>query len=234
MANFEALWAYQTEDIKADAIANAIRRSPVRQKLEKTRDLILDRQKQYKQIEVEITAMADRKDIIAQAVEHSEAQLQSLKERFDSNPPQSAEEVKALMAEVSHCRDTIRQYEAEIARIVKESSAHEKQQHVVRVDAANAKKAFDQLKAEYESESQSKKAELDEQRAKAKALASEVDPDLLEEYNTIKKHISPPVARLTHGQCSGCNTSLPSSISRKVKAGELVECETCGRLLIIL
>ena len=51
MDNFEALWAYQTEDIKADAIANAIRRSPVRQKLEKTRDLILDRQKQYKQIE---------------------------------------------------------------------------------------------------------------------------------------------------------------------------------------
>ena len=232
MANFEALWAYQVEDIKADAIANAIRRSPVRQKLEKTRDLILDRQKQYKQIEAEITAMADRKDIIAQAVEHSEAQLQSLKTRFETNPPQTAEEVKSLMAEVSHCRDTIRQYEAEIARIVKESSAHEKQQHVVRVDAANAKKAFDQLKAEYEAESQSKKAELDEQRAKAKSLLSEVDPDLLEEYNTIKKRISPPVARLTHGQCSGCNTSLPSAVLSKIKNGSVVECETCGRMII--
>ena len=232
MANFEALWAFQTEDIKADAIANAIRRSPVRQKLEKTRDLILDRQKQYKQIEVEITAMADRKDIISQAVEHSEAQLQSLKNRFESDPPATAAEVKALMAEVSHCRDTIRQYEAEIARIVKESSAHEKQQYVVRVDAANAKKAFDQLKAEYEAESQSKKAELDEQRAKAKALAGDVDPALLEEYSAIKKHISPPVARLTHGQCSGCNTSLPSAILSKIKNGNLVECETCGRMII--
>ena len=232
MANFEALWAFQTEDIKADAIANAIRRSPVRQKLEKTRDLILDRQKQYKQIEVEITAMADRKDIISQAVEHSEAQLQSLKNRFESDPPATAAEVKALMAEVSHCRDTLRQYEAEIARIVKESSAHEKQQYVVRVDAANAKKAFDQLKAEYEAESQSKKAELDEQRAKAKALAGDVDPALLEEYSAIKKHISPPVARLTHGQCSGCNTSLPSAILSKIKNGNLVECETCGRMII--
>ena len=232
MANFEALWAYQVEDIKADAIANAIRRSPVRQKLEKTRDLILDRQKQYKQIEAEITAMADRKDIIAQAVEHSEAQLQSLKTRFETNPPQTAEEVKSLMAEVSHCRDTIRQYEAEIARIVKESAAHEKQQYVVRVDAANAKKAFDQLKAEYEAESQSKKAELDEQRAKAKSLLSEVDPGLLEEYNTIKKRISPPVARLTHGQCSGCNTSLPSAVLSKIKNGSVVECETCGRMII--
>ena len=232
MENFEALWAYQTEDMKADAIANAIRRSPVRQKLEKTRDLILDRQKQYKQIEVEITAMSDRKDVIAEAVEHSEAQLQMLKTRFETNPPQSAEEVKALMAEVSRCRDTIRQYEAEIARIVKEATAHEKLQKVVRMEAANAKKAFDQLKAEYEEESQSKKAELDEQRAKAKALVDGVDPALLEEYNTIKKRISPPVARLTYGQCSGCNTSHPSAVLSKIKNGSLVECETCGRMII--
>ncbi len=232
MDNFEALWAYQVEDIKADAIANAIRRSPIRQKLEKTRDLILDRQKQYKQIEVEITAMADRKDIIEQAVAHSETQLQALKEKFESDPPQTPEDVKSLMAEVSHCRDTIRQYEAEIARIVKESTSHDKQQKVVRVEAANAKKAFDQLKAEYEEESQSKKAELDEQRAKAKALVDAVDPALLEEYNTIKKHISPPVARLTHGQCSGCNTSLPSAVLSRIKAGNLVECETCGRMII--
>ena len=75
-----------------------------------------NRQKQYKQIEVEITAMADRKDIISQAVEHSEAQLRTLKERFDANPSDTAEDVKALMAEVSDCRDTIRQYEAEIAK----------------------------------------------------------------------------------------------------------------------
>ena len=232
MENFEALWAYQTEDMKADTIANAIRRSPIRQKLKKTRDLILDRQKQYKQIEAEITAMTDRKEIIEQAVAHSETQLLSLKDRFESDPPQSAEDVRALMAEVSHCRDTIRQYEAEIARIVKEATAHEKQQYVVRVEAANAKKAFDQLKAEYETESQSKKAELDAQRAKAKALLDSVDPALLEEYNIIKKHISPPVARLTHGQCSGCNTSLPSAVLSKIKAGGLVECETCGRMII--
>ena len=232
MEKFEALWAYQMEDMKADAIANAIRRSPIRQKLEKTRDLILDRQKQYKQIEVEITAMTDRKDIIEQAVAHSEAQLKALKERFESNPPQTPEDVKTLMTEVSHCRDTIRQYEAEIGRIVRESSAHEKQQKVVRVEAANAKKAFDQLKAEYEAESQSKKTELDEQRARAKSLVDAVDPGLLEEYNTIKKHISPPVARLTHGQCSGCNTSLPSAVLSKIKSGNLVECETCGRMII--
>ena len=232
MDNFEALWAYQTEDIKADAIANAIKRSPTRQKLEKARDFILDRQKKYKQIEEDVSAMVDRKDIIAQAVDRAREQLQILQTRYENEALATPEEVKALLSEVSRCRDTIRQYEAEISRIVKETDSNDKLQRSVRLEAANAKKAFDQLKADYEEESKSKKGELDAQRAKAKELMDQVDPALLEEYETIKKHISPPVARLTHGQCSGCNTSLPSATLSKIKNGALIECETCGRMII--
>ena len=232
MEKYEALWAYQTEDMKADAIANAIKRSPTRQKLEKARDFILDRQKKYKQIEEDVSAMVDRKDIIAQAVDRARDQLQVLQNRYENEPLATPEEVKALLSEVSKCRDTIRQYEAEISRIVKETDANDKLQRNVRLEAANAKKAFDQLKSDYEEESKSKKVELDAQRAKAKELMEQVDPALLEEYETIKKHISPPVARLTHGQCAGCNTSLPSAILSKIKNGALIECETCGRMII--
>ena len=232
MEKYEALWAYQTEDMKADAIANAIKRSPTRQKLEKARDFILDRQKRYKQIEEDVSAMVDRKDIIAQAVDRAREQLQVLQTRYENEALATPEEVKALLSEVSRCRDTIRQYEAEISRIVKETDSNDKLQRSVRLEAANAKKAFDQLKADYEEESKSKKGELDAQRARARELMDQVDPALLEEYETIKKHISPPVARLTHGQCSGCNTSLPSATLSKIKNGALIECETCGRMII--
>ena len=150
MDKFEALWQYQAEDMKADAIASAIKRSPIRQKLEKTRDLILDRQKQYKQIESDTAAMVDRKDIIIQALDHASAQLENLQNRFESDPPQTSEDVRAMLSEVSKCRDTIRQYELEIGRISRESATNDKLQRSVRVEAANAKKSFDQLKSEYE------------------------------------------------------------------------------------
>ena len=176
--------------------------------------------------------MVDRKDIIVQALDHARVQLDQLKNRFESNPPQSADDVRSMISDVSRCRDTIRQYEMEISRISKESAANDKLQRSVRLEAANAKKAFDQLKADYEEESKSVKTELDAQRAKTKELESTVDPALLEEYNTIKRRISPPVARLTYGQCSGCNTSLPSATLAKIKGGNLVECETCGRMII--
>lgn len=232
MEKFEALWAYQAEDIKADSIANEIKRSPIRQQLEKARDFIMDRQKQYKQLEDEITGMADRKDILVHAVEHEEELLRSLESSFEKNPPEDDEALQTMMSDVSQCRDTLRQYESEISHIVNDTTSHEKQLRSVWLEAAKAKQNFDQLKLDYDNESKAKKEALEQQRARVQSLESTVDPDLLSEYNTIKKHISPPVARLMYGQCSGCNTSLPSATLSKIKNGNLVECETCGRMII--
>ena len=232
MEKFDALWNYQSEDIKADQIANEIKRSTTRQRLEKSRDFIVERQKQYKQLEDEIIAMADRKEILVHAVEKEEDQLRALEQSFKSNPPQDDASLQQMLSDVSRCRDTLRQYESEIRHIVNDTGSHEKQLRSVWLDAAKAKQTFDQLKVDYDNESRVKKEELDQQRARVKSLESTVDPDLLSEYLTIKKHITPPVARLAYGQCSGCNTSLPSATLSKIKNGNLVECETCGRMII--
>ena len=232
MEQFDALWAYQTEDMKADTIVNEIKRSPIRQKLEKSRDYIMDRQKQYKQIEDEITGMADRKEILAEAVVKADEQLRNLQSAFESNPPQDEDSLKSMLSDVAKCRETLRQYESEMNRIVQETGSHEKLLQRVRVEAAKAKQTFDQLKVDYENESKAKKEELEQQRARVKSLESTVSAELLAEYETIKKHITPPVARLAYGQCSGCNTSLPSAILSKIKNGAIVECETCGRMII--
>lgn len=232
MDQFDALWAYQTEDIKADAIANEIKRSPTRLKLEKARDFILDRQKQYKQIEDEIASMSDRKEILYDALAKAEEQLAALQSSFDANPPQTQDDIRQMMSQIGKCRDTIRQYESEMKRIVKDASSHDVLSRSVRMEAAKAKQSFDQLKLDYEAESKTKKDELETQRAKVQALVDSVPAVLLEEYKTIKKHITPPIARLVYGQCSGCNTSLPSATLSKIKNGAVIECETCGRMII--
>ena len=82
MEKYEALWAYQTEDMKADAIAAAIRRSPTRQKLEKARDFILDRQKQYKQIEEDIGKLGI--PIIRLETDYNEEDIEQLRIRIEA------------------------------------------------------------------------------------------------------------------------------------------------------
>ncbi len=232
MDKFEALWAFQTEDIKADAIANEIRRSPTRQKLERSRDFIMDRQKQYKQIEDSIAGIADRKDMLEQALSRAIERLEGLKGRMGQVDPEDEDALSVFEREVSETRDQLRSFEKELSQMNVDSANYDRQLRAVRVEAAKAKQAFDQLKVDYENESGARKAELEQQRARVKALEETVDPDLMAEYMAIKKHTTPPVSRLQFGQCSGCNTSLPSATLSKIRNGVLVECETCGRMII--
>ena len=230
--DFEALWNYQTEDLKAEAIATEIKRSPIRMKLEKARDFIMERQKQYKQIEDSISAIADRKDVLIQALENAVDQIESQKDRMASIDPEDEDAVAALKEEVARSREEIRSFELELNRMNSDSTNFDKQLRTVRVDAAKAKQNFDQLKADYEAESKVKKEQLEQQRARARALEGSVEESLMTEYLAIKKHTIPPVVRLQYGQCSGCNTSLPSATLSKIRNGALVECETCGRMII--
>jgi len=233
MDQLTMLWEYQQEDMKAERLANEIKRSPLRQKLEQDRNLYMDKQKQHKQIEEQVAVMADRKDAIRDAIVRCEEQLKGLLERFEAAPPTDLDAVRALMAEVARCKETISSYETEMKRMVKESGDYEQRQRNIRHEAAKLRAEFEQLKAQYEQESPAKKAALDAQRAVAKQKAEGIDAQLMEHYNVIRKHITPPMARLIGDQCGGCNTSQPSALLRKIKSGnEIVECETCGRMII--
>ena len=100
--------------------------------------------------------------------------------------------------------------------------------------AVKAKGEFDKLKVDYDAEYQEKSKELTALKAVAAEKAKGIEQDLMDRYQNIKRRSVPPLAQLYGDQCGGCNMSLPSAVSRKIKAGELVECETCGRLLIVL
>ncbi len=228
------LWEYQVEDMKADKMASDIRRSPLRQKMENDRNQYMERQKQHKQLEEQVAVLADRKDAIRDALARCEDQLKALQTRFETNPPSDLDEVRSLMNEVSKCNETIVNYEREMKRLVHEATTQNQRGMSLRTEAARLRSEFEQLKAQYDKEMPAKKAALDEQRAVAQAKADALPPALFESYQRVKKHITPPLSRLMNGQCSGCNTSLPSAVLHQVRNAneELVECVICGRLIL--
>ena len=234
MDQLTMLWEFQQEDMKADRLAQDIRRSPLRQKMENDRNLFMERQKQYKQIEEQVAVLADRKDAIRDAIARAEDQLNALQARFDSNPPADLEAVRAFIAEVTRCRETIAGYEQEMKRLTHDATTNDQRGTSIRSEAARLKSEFEQLKAQYDTEMPAKKAAMEAQRAAADEKAKGIDETLMAHYKRIKKHITPPLSRLINGQCSGCNTSLPSAVLHRVRnaSDEIVECESCGRMII--
>ena len=236
MDQMNLLWAYQAEDMKADRLEREIRRSPVRQKMEKDRTLYLEKQQLHKKIEEKVASLQDRKDGIVDALKRAKDQLDALQSRYDAAPPTDLDGIRAMMGEVSRCLSTISHYEDELGKMGKEVQDSDKRADAIRRDALRLRTEFEQLKAQYEAEMPAKKAALDAQRALAEEKKAEISEVLLRQYLEVKKHIVPPLAMLNHDQCSGCNTSLPSALLHSVRnAGDtLVKCDSCGRLIVKL
>ena len=234
MDQLHLLWEYQQADVEADKMEASIKRSPTRQKLVKYRDYLLEQQNVIKRIESEVSAMADRLEALKDAISMTEDQLHSLQARVESAPATDSDSVQHYLADARRFQNNIVAYEQEIKRIRKDAGDRERLQHDVKVRAAKAKGEFDKLKVAFDEEYKTKSAELDQLKKTAEEKAKAIEADYMERYRTIKRHSVPPLAKLFGDQCGGCNMSLPSAVSRRVKAGEPVECETCGRLLIII
>ena len=73
-------------------------------------------------------------------------------------------------------------------------------------------------------------ASLDENR---KELAQQIGSGTLNIYEQIKLTKGQAVARVEQGRCQGCHISLPTNQWRKAKAGDLVRCSSCNRILYV-
>ena len=233
MNQLERLWEYQQADVEVDNLEASIRRSPKRQKLVKLRDSYQDLQKSLKQIEDEILAMVDRMDALKDAIGLAEDQLKQLQTRIQEQPADSSEDIRAFIEEAQRLSGSLNDFEQETRRIRKNAADRDRMQRDVKVRLIAARDEFIPLRDEYDAEYKDMQVVVEQLRAKAREKLDGIEAEYLEKYNSIKQHSVPPMARLQEGQCGGCNMSFPSSVLHSIKSGKLVECETCGRLIIV-
>lgn len=239
MNQMETLWQFMQEDLKADKLAQGLKHSSARQSAERARDNYFEQQKQAKVLTEQVAAQTDRKDAIKDAVKNCTEKLAALQEKLTSNPPTELDEIRSLLAEAERYRRSLADYDQELRRMAQQSNETMAKVQKIGAAAAKAKADFEKFKkemqAEKENDTSGKKEAAEQQRAAANAIAGNVEKPLMDEYLSIKKHILPPMAKLVGGACSGCNTAQPSALLAKINGGsEIVECETCGRLLVKL
>ena len=150
------------------------------------------------------------------------------------NRPQDLEEAKKQIASIQKLIATISRYEAELAKMRKDSEARDRQQREVRVRAAKARAEFDRIKVLYDEELKTASVKHEELKKKVAEEAKGIDPELLEKYKAIKRHAAMPITRLHDDRCGGCNMQLSAADKDKVRSGlPYVECENCGRIILV-
>ena len=234
MEQYERLWQYQQVDMELDQYEKEMRGNSNRKELLKHRDFLLEQQNVLKKIETDVEVMSDRMEALADEITRLNGSVAEAAANLESNRPQDAEEARKQIASVQKLLSTISRYESELAKMRKDSEARDRQQREVRVRAAKARAEFDRIKVIYDAEYKNASVKLEELRKKAAKEAEGISPELLEKYKTIKRHATPPITSVHDDRCGGCNMQLSAAEKDKVRSGvAYVECENCGRLILV-
>lgn len=82
-------------------------------------------------------------------------------------------------------------------------------------------------------EAEQLKSTLSELGQKRQRLSSEIDTEMAELYQQLKKQKGTAVAKVEQGMCRGCRISLSASESQRARSGGLTQCSSCGRILFL-
>ena len=229
----EQLYVFMQADVRADKVSDRIKHSELRQKLEKKRDMILRQQQLYRQIDEQSAACKDRMDILSEALGRCSDQLAALQARMDQEPLDDEESINSLMAEADKLQKSVIGYERELRDIQKQIQQFTSRLPDIQLNIARGKADFDAMRKEYTAETETLRAQEKTLRGEAASLTGGIPQELMDTYQAVKRQISPPIARLSGAMCTGCNTSQPNASIRRIEEGNIVECETCGRILML-
>lgn len=240
MEKYEALWKYQEADMALEEFEKKLKDTPTRKKLVKlqrfsqaAQSKLADMENAIKlkhdnvsEMEAQNKALeADMHDLDQDIGYYSECDLEELSEK----------DLKELVANCEKTYEAIAQIKKQIAQIKAETEQADKEIRdlVAKIKAASAE--YSALKKQYDAEKEQGSEERDALKNAAIEAEKAVDPELVSEYKRIKGFRSNPVAILENDRCCGCRMQLPSGVRSQVASGKsIVECENCGRILIIL
>jgi uncharacterized protein len=82
-----------------------------------------------------------------------------------------------------------------------------------------------------------KKAELETMLARLgenrHGLAKQIGPEVLDLYERIRLTKELAVVKMERGRCQGCQITVPTSQWQKAKAGNVIQCNSCNRILTL-
>jgi hypothetical protein len=135
-----------------------------------------------------------------------ENELRSLKDRTRKKE----DEVLELMAQVEEIEDRVKISSKETQNLQQEWQERQE--------------TFSHKKTEIE-------VEIDELEEVRRGLAELIALENLRLYEQLRSTKGQAVARVERGRCQGCHIALPTSQWQRAKAGELVQCNNCSRIL---
>ncbi len=226
----KALLDYQAVDAKLREIEKKLSSSEERKKA-------VNAKKYLEGVEENVNKLDVRAAELASAYEKAVLEQEKLKEQSreisDSlNGVQDEKEASFLIKKAEELIAKIKAYGAQIVKLSEELQAVVKEYSNIKATTKVAQVQYNENAKKYAELKDSVKDEKEAVEKELTALKEKVSPDLMNRY--LKKRnnkIYPVLFEVRGNVCGACNMELPMSELNKLKNGEIIDCDQCGRLL---
>jgi hypothetical protein len=221
--------------------------------------VLQDRQQKIRQIQTEIKTLPVERTHLESQLAASAAGLDALKQkarqlevdrkkleldvgtrtesiarlRTQQYQTRKNDEFQALGHEIERYQNEIRKLEDQELELMIEADKLKAEVDSAEKSASATKDTVSRQLSNLEAKSKALEAQEAQLADERKALASNIDADLLDQFERLfNSKGDAAIVAVEHGVCTGCHMKVTTATASQVKAGkEIVNCENCGRIL---
>jgi len=177
----------------------------------------------------------EKKEITAEwVVDDLEAKAGPLQKKLYAGSVKNPKELMGLQQQVEQLKSQIREEEDKTLEIMSQIEALQKEVASRAAEVKKLEREWQKRREQLLAEQAELSSTIDIAGAKRSELAATIESAHLELYETLRaRKQGQAVAGIEQGRCQGCRITLPVNELMRARMGEVVQCDSCGRILYL-
>jgi predicted nucleic acid-binding Zn-ribbon protein len=166
-------------------------------------------------------------------IEELRSSIKKLNDKLYGGKEKNPKELVSLEKEFDIFKAKLRQKEDDLLDLMAEI---ESVQDKIKVNNERLGKLEDEWQQEQKDLTQRQakmKSRLSDLNRTRQTLASDIAKQTLELYEGIRSRKGQAVVKIEQGRCQGCRLNLAVNELQRARAGDLIQCSSCGRILCL-
>lgn len=228
----KALLDYQVVDAKLKDIEKVLSASEERKKAVNAKKYLEGVEENVNKLDTRAAELTSAYDALNDDLSKLQEQSQAISDSITQ--VEDEKQASYLIKKSDELIAKIKTYSANIAKLYEEIQALVKEYTKIKATTKVAQEQYNENAKKYGELKESFKAQKDEVEKELEALKGKVSPDLMERYLKKRNNKIYPVLYAVRGNvCGACNMELPMSEMNKLKNGEVIDCDQCGRMIYL-
>ena len=193
--------------------------------------------REYQGANDEMTQLSESYETMAKERRRVEGELsdqQEILKKYQGQLMQvkNQQQYAAAWKEIDATRKHVKELEESALKTMSEMEGVQKQLDDKRAGHDDLKARYDQAHDEWQHSLGDLRGEAEQLKKKAADLEASLPPNLKREFQRISKsRAGVAVTKVVSDSCSSCRTRIRPALMQRMKRGEMVVCEGCGRIL---